>query len=84
MQVIGSKLRDQIDKAAAHSSILSIEGVGHYLELLHRLDADSVIHLQIGGGQFDGRAVHQNVRARLLAAIQLEAALVCWGVGVDA
>ena len=58
MQGVGSKLGDQIDKATTHSSVLSVEGVGHHLELLHRLNADAVVHLQVGGGQFDGRAVH--------------------------
>ena len=80
MQGIATRLGHQVDKTAAHSSVLSVEGICHHLELLHGLHADSVVHLQVGGCQFDGGTVHENVCAGLLAAIELEAALFCRGV----
>ena len=70
----------QVHQAAAHSSKLGVERIGHHPEFLHSLHADTVVHLQIGRSKFDRCAVHQDVGARLLSSVQFEAAQLGGGV----
>ena len=82
MQLIRARLGHQVDKAAARPSVLRIKGIRHYLEFLHRFDADSIVHLQIRRRQFNRRAVDKDVCARLLAPVELEATLLRRGIRI--
>ena len=77
MQGIGTSLCYQVYEATARSSVLGVKGIRHHLELLYGLNADSVVHLQVGGCKFNRGSVHKDVCAGLLAAVQFEAALFC-------
>ncbi len=72
VKAVRSLLGDEIDHAAAGTSKLGVEGVGHDLEFGDGLDAEVIGDLHVGRGQLGGGAVQQNIAAALLSAAELE------------